>query len=236
MTSIIKVDRIATPDEARAFVAAGANLLGISFGRDPRTQDGRVLSASQAGEIRTAVPQTRFSIELDAAATDPALALEAALALRPDFLQVPLYGLARRGWMDLVLQTGAPIILDGETASYEDPPNWIASALDDGKEWKPQWTQLRLLEDMSGPWSFLTTQAPQEPDERLQLEEIQSLTERYPLLLTMEVTAGEAAAFCAAFPRALGFFFRLAGDVTAPALEIIRAISEAPNEAAVLGR
>lgn len=227
MDGIIKVDRAASAEEAAALQAAGATVVGVSLAPDPRYADGRTVSAAVAQQVRASLTAARLCVTLDPDAADPAAAIAAACAARPDYLQVPRYGAARFGWREAILAAGVPVVLDGEAASYEDEPGWVASTLDDALSWGPSLIQLDLLDDMDDPWQFLTERAPRDLDGLLQASEIAGLAARFPLLVGMRLLPGQAVPFRAAFPAARGVFLRLDGDDAAAVTALVSALRDA---------
>lgn len=222
MRGIIKADRAASVEEAEALQACGATIVGINLQRDPRFEDDRFVDTAAGLAIREALTRTALCVALDPGAESAETAIEAAMRLRPDYLQVPRYGVARQAWRDAILATGLPIVLDGEEASYEDEPGWLQGSLAEAKAWGATLIQFELLNDMEAPWQFLQERAPQEPDDLLQESEIAALVARYPVLVGMELMADEVTAFQSAFGAAQGIFFRFVGKETKTVLELVR--------------
>jgi len=181
---IIEVDRVVSVEEAVAFRDAGATLIGVALGPDPRFEDTRFVSAAIAEAIEKAIyPARLVGIVPTYFSDDVANArarIEPVLALEPSFVHFYRGGVPDE-LSPMVHATGVPIIRDGAVLDADhgmfidpnDPASLVRRQLPNPELLKAALYHLDLLTDTGvGPWTFLNTTALEWPQDAPQTANI----------------------------------------------------------------
>jgi hypothetical protein len=203
MEFVIKVDRVKSIEEAVALQSLGVNLIGVSLGDQDGFDDDRFLSEGQVALIQRSLKSSKLVGDISKISQDFQVS-NIINELNFDYIQINKPEILETINQDIDNQKRG-IIYSPICLSYDEDPEWAFDGLDTEKY---SYFQLDLLGDMENSWDFLVSKASEEPDE-VQIEDINELSKRYPLILTIDFSKNNVSNILRSFPSICGISFVL---------------------------
>ncbi len=187
MKILKKVDRVKEINEAIQLEKLGVDFIGVSLIDDPRFSDDRKVSEARALSIRNVVKKSALVGEIIVHDDfEPILSLIKKIGL--DYIQVSENQIIPVEFKQELAKLNRGIIYSNIEASYEDDPAWILDEYESYQNGNNTFFQVDLLGDMENSWNYLKQEAPNYPDQELQIQDLNHLAEKYPLLITLDYT------------------------------------------------
>lgn len=203
MKPIIKIDRVSSLEEAAELQTLGADILTVSFDLDTRFRDTRKISKPVAYSIRECLVSTQLCCELSTIDEDTRLLVESC-----GFDWVQVSKMPPLSFRKQLQALNVGLIYSGIEASYEDDPTWILSSFNNETELGASYFQIDLLADIDNSWFFFKEECPKYPDE-LQIEDIEQIASRYPLVITLDYSNNNIIEIISRFQKVKGISFTL---------------------------
>jgi hypothetical protein len=182
-----KVDRVKDINEAIQLEKLEVDFIGISLIDDPRFTDDRKVSEATALSIRNVLKKSALVGEI-ALDSDWEQILPLIKKIGFDYIQVWGNQIIPWEFQQELSRLNIGIIYSNIEASYEDDPAWILSDANDLQIINNTFFQIDFLGDMENSWNYLKQEAPNYPDDELQIQDINHLAEQYPLFITLDYT------------------------------------------------
>ncbi|MBC9914050.1 hypothetical protein [Chitinophaga varians] len=185
---LLKVDRVATVEEAMALEQLGVDLITVSVMEDVRFPDTRSVDIPTALAIRNALQHCKLIIEFphDVRAIDTVPILN---EISPVCVQYNGYGLPGDDFIHEMQRRGLSIIYAGIEASHDDDGSWVAGFHNEAsRELNRVYLQIDLIPEYNDSWDYLKQEAWKYSDS-LQQEDILEIGEKFPLLVTTDIDA-----------------------------------------------
>jgi hypothetical protein len=187
MTSkTIKVDRVASADEAIALETAGADIIGVDLDRDLRFADDRTLALASIAEIRESLRQAHLAVAMNLHA-DPADVVRLATRTGADMVQPIMIAIPPSPVRAALRDAGLGIVYAGVDISHDEDPSWIFGAHDDEPNLNATLFQADVLPEYRNSWAFLRDSSPEYPEE-FQIADLDELARGRPLLANLDTT------------------------------------------------
>lgn len=224
------VHRVASPDEARRFEEAGADIIGVVLEPEvgPWAGDGRAVTPTGAASIARALSTASLLVEVPDGVLLDTLG---SLPLTAGWLQIPSFSVRSIG------SGGGRWVVGRVEADEDADPQWIESALDAAEG--AQRAVLEVCAAFDDPLAILETGAV---DDGLSVADLGRLCRRRPLWLSLGLRAERVRRALAAWPTAAGWVWNLGDpasgggsahlvqpDDAAAAIRAMRALSPPPG-------
>lgn len=203
MEFVVKVDRAKSVEEAIALQDLGVNLIGVSLGEKDGFDDDRLLSEGQASLIQKSLKSSKLVGNISKVSQELQTS-NIVNRLDFDYIQISKTEMLETINQDIDNQKKG-IIYSPICLSYDEDPEWVFDGLDIEKY---SYFQLDLLGDMEDSWNFLVSKTSEETDE-VQIEDINELSRRYPLILTTDFSKNNVRDILGYFPNIRGISFVL---------------------------
>ncbi len=211
-TPTIKIHRIASVEEALAFEALGADIVGVALAPEhggALFDDNRTLSVPEVERVGAALSRARLSVALaDPVGRDPNPVLELAQRCSAAYLQTPTFDLPNADMRAALAGAGVGLVVSRIQASHDDDPAWLLPPAEELGNSEIAFFEIELLADHDRAWRFMTDEAPGYPDE-LQLADIDSLAQEQPLLISVDITPENVVNILATLPCCRGLTLNL---------------------------
>ncbi|GIF02019.1 hypothetical protein [Paractinoplanes rishiriensis] len=226
---LIKVDRVRSAGEAREVEALGAGLVGVQLATDPRFADDRAVTVLEAAAIGRELRRAGLVLVMelrDAERVRDVIAETGATLVQPIIGVVPPAEVRAA-----VRDAGAGIVYGGVEIAHDDDPGWVLSRYTDTPGLDAALFQADVLTEYRDSWAFLRDRAP-EFDDEFQIDDLNDLARKYPLLVGLDFTPANVGEIAAALPDVRGFVLTIAdqarrGDARchpyAAVLDVLRA-------------
>lgn len=204
---VIKVSRVATPEEALEFEALGADIISVALRPEhggTLFDDDRAVSAQHAENVGAALSRARLALALaDPLGEDPGPIIDLARRCSSAYVEAPAFDLPGGGVRAALASAGIGLVVSRIAADHDDDPGWLLSPITEASDRNIAFVEIELLADHERAWQFMTEEAPAFPDD-LQLADIDSLARDAPLLISADATPDNAATILATLPHCGG--------------------------------
>ncbi len=210
-----KVHRVSSLAEASRFEALGADLIGVSMAVDNHFADGREVGAEVAVNLAQCLTQAQLVLEPPRELTGSDLLILAQKA-GAGWIQTPFFAAPDSQTREALADIGIGLIVSRLEADYDMDPTWILGPVSDLGEPLPDLIELEIVPSFTDSWRFLTKESSKQTDE-LQVEDLESLAQKSPLLISVDLMPSNISGILAAIPSAHGLSFtlgRLATDTS----------------------
>lgn len=206
MSKIIKVDRVASVQEALELQKLNVDIIGVTLNENNLYSDNRVLDFESALSIGKKLDSSKLSLELPSNGYKDIL--KNVEMSKVSYIQVPQNVKLTIEEIEFLSKKNIGVIYSGIEASYEDDPAWILSQYTSSQNSDVSFYQIDLLSDMENAWEFLKNESPLYPNE-LQINDILSLGNMYPLIISLDFNKENINEIIHNFSSVKGFVFVL---------------------------
>lgn len=205
MDKLVKVDRVATVAEALQLEALGVDIIGVSMNKASAYTDKRFLNITTVGEIANSLTNAKLAVEIDPIYTR---LLELIEQVKPAYVEVPNPEIIALETAKILETESIEIIYSSISADYDDDPSWILTRYTNEDVFNVAFHQVDLVADMKNSWNFFKLECPKYPDE-LQIEDVVKLSEKYPMMLSLDFTKDNVIEILSHFSSIKGISLRL---------------------------
>jgi hypothetical protein len=208
MSPITKVDRVCSAEEARKLQDLGVDIISVDLESDKKFSDNRYISENIAYDIYKVLTSTKYCASLSLADRNLPILKNNCF----DYLQFSRIEEPTACIESYLKECKIDLIYSGIEISYEDDLSWIENSLQDKIVLNTTLFQVDLLSDMDNSWEFLKHKSPEYPEELLQIEDINKLSSRFPLIIEIDFTSNNILEIMHCFPEIKGMNFRLGAN------------------------
>ncbi len=183
---LLKVDRVATVEEALELERLGVDILSVDIVDREIFDDDRTIEVEQAQLIKNSLTKAKLSGNFH---DDSWGDIEDIDKIKLDYVEY-----SGRCSLDLDIKDeldkrNIKIIYSSLITDIEEDPNRILASLDPRKLLDGMYYQINLMGGMKDAWKTLKEICPKEPEYLLQIADIDKLSREYPLSIALNYSA-----------------------------------------------
>ena len=205
MSFVIKVDRVASFQEAKELEGLGVDIISLDLEADPRFGDNRCISEELFCRIKQVCNFPEYCISMSM--TDKNLSIIERHSF--DYFQYFQMEEPTDCIRNYLNTSNINVIMSGLNACHDDDIAWVKGSLQDDGNIFAKIFQVDLLADLNGAWKFLKQESPKYPEEMLQIEDINILSSQFPLIIELDFTPSNVVEILNYFPYIQGINFKL---------------------------